>query len=125
MPDGLSVTKDDVIRDLRGIHAAANGFDAPDASSSQLLSILQQVPGFFCFLRCPDDVIALANDAFRQLTGGKDIANRALEEVPLAGWPGFKECLTQARAGIAPSGPLRVTVQSRADPESTFGESGN
>jgi PAS domain S-box-containing protein len=118
MPDGLSVTKDDVIRDLRGTHAAANGFDAPDASSSQLLSILQQVPGFFCFLRCPDDVIALANDAFRQLTGGRDIANRALEEVPLAGWPGFKECLTQARAGIAPSGPLRVTIQSRADPES-------
>jgi PAS domain S-box-containing protein len=122
MPESLSVTKDDVIRDLRGAHAAAKGFDAPDASSTQLLSILQQGPGFFCFLRGPGDVVALTNNAFRQLTRGQDIADCVLDETPLAHWPGFREHLDQARAGLALSGPLRVSLLSQADPGSVAEE---
>jgi PAS domain S-box-containing protein len=122
MPDSLSVAEDNVIRDLRGTQAAAKGFDAPDASSAQLLSVLRQVPGFFCFLRCPDDVVTLTNDAFRQLTGGRAITDLALDETPLARWPGFQERLDQARSGTAPSGPLRVAIHSQADPKSTVEE---
>jgi PAS domain S-box-containing protein len=122
MPDSLSVTRDGFIRDLHSTPAAARSFDAPDASSTQLLSILQQAPGFFCFLRCPDDVVALTNNAFLQLTGGKDIADHALGETPLARWPGFKERLDQARAGTAASDPLRVTIPCQPNPESTAEE---
>ncbi|MFL5024402.1 MAG: hypothetical protein ACJ8DW_19380, partial [Microvirga sp.] len=122
MPDSLSVAEDNVIRDLRGTQAAAKGFDAPDASSAQLLSVLRQVPGYFCFLRCPDDVVALTNDAFRQLTGGRAITDLALDETPLARWPGFQLRLDQARSGTAPSGPLRVAIHSQADPKSTVEE---
>lgn len=118
MPDSLSVTRDGVVRDLRSPPAAARGFAATDASSAQLLCILQQVPGYFCFLRCPDDVVTLTNVAFRQLTEGEDIADHALNETPLTRWPGFKERLDQARSGTAPTGPLQVSILFEAATES-------
>jgi PAS domain S-box-containing protein len=110
MPDSLSVTNDNVIPDLRSPHAEAKGVGTPDVSGVQLLSILRHAPGFFCFLHSSDDVVALANDAFGQLTGGRDITGSALDETPLGLWPGFKDRLHQARAGITPPSPLRVTV---------------
>ncbi len=117
MPDSVSVMGDGVVRDLRGTAAAVRGIAAPDPSSAQLLSILRQAPGFFCFLRCPDDVIALTNTAFRQLAGGEDIAERALDETPLARWPGFRERLDQARFGTASPTPLRVGVPCETEAE--------
>ncbi|WP_160310438.1 hybrid sensor histidine kinase/response regulator [Microvirga vignae] len=41
-----------------------------------------------------------------------------MDETPLAHWPGFKERLHQARAGISPPSPLRVLVHVSAGPES-------
>ncbi len=115
MPESLSVTKDDVIRDLRGAHSAAKDCGESDVAASEFLPILQQGPGFFCFLRHPDDIITLTNNAFRQLVGGRDIADCPLDATPLIRWPGFKERLDQARAGLTLPDPLRVAIFSQTD----------
>jgi len=120
MPDNLSVTRDGIIRDLGSIPAAARSFSGPDVSGTQLLAILCQAPGFFCFIRCPDEVVTLTNTAFRQLTGGEDIAGRALGETPPARWPSFRERLDRARSDTGPSVPLRVGIPCGTGGEDRF-----
>jgi PAS domain S-box-containing protein len=68
--------------------------EGPDEERVRLLGLFQQAPGFLCFLRGPELVFELANPAYYQLVGHRDILGRpAREALPEVVGQGFFELL--------------------------------
>ncbi|HEY0136034.1 MAG TPA: ATP-binding protein, partial [Nannocystis sp.] len=88
------------LRRLAGLLAAATGHavrhrsdehrDGAEDERRHLLGLFQQAPGFVCFLRGPELVFELANAAYYQLVGHRDILGKpvraALPEVEGQGY---------------------------------------
>ncbi len=51
-----------------------------ETEQRRLLDLLQQAPGFMCFLRGPDLIFDLANAAYLQLVGHRDILGKSVRE---------------------------------------------
>ncbi|MES2638749.1 MAG: ATP-binding protein [Myxococcota bacterium] len=67
-----------------------------EAERRHLLELLHQAPGFVCYLHGPDMVFELANPAYYQLVGHRDIIGRPVREaLPELEGQGFFELLDQ------------------------------
>jgi PAS domain S-box-containing protein len=65
-----------------------------DAERRYLRRLFEQAPGFICSLRGPDHVFELANDAYSQLIGHRDIIGKAVREaLPELAGQGWLELL--------------------------------
>jgi len=72
---------------LSSCHSASPGSNGPDGQSilrverDWLYGLFQQAPGFVCILRGPQHIYELANDAYYQLIGHRQILGHPLFEV--------------------------------------------
>jgi PAS domain S-box-containing protein len=72
---------------------------AAEAAEARLASVFRQAPAFICVLRGPDHFVEMANDAYYQLVGFRDLVGRPLEEaLPEAREQGFLRILDHVRA---------------------------
>ena len=72
----------------------AEGSDS--AERRRLIALFEQSPGFLCFLREPERVVELANDAFHQIVGHRPVIGRSLREtMPELGEQGFFSLMDQ------------------------------
>jgi PAS domain S-box-containing protein len=67
-----------------------------DAERRHLRRLFEQAPSFMCFLRGPEHVFELSNEAYDQLTGHRPIIGKTLREaMPELAGQGFFELLDQ------------------------------
>ncbi len=104
------------LRDVQGIL---------DVERRRLQQLFQQAPGFICVLDGPQHVFELANDAYYQLVGHRDIIGRAVAEVlPEVVTQGYMEKLDRVyRTGevfIGRAMPLEVQCVAGAKPEQKY-----
>jgi two-component sensor histidine kinase len=88
------------------------------AERERLRRLFQQAPGFMCVLRGPDHCVDLANDAYLQLIGRRDIVGKPLfEAMPELVGQGFAELLDKVRRTAEPfvGHGMRVMVQRTTD----------
>ncbi len=95
------------------------------AERDRMRELFQQSPSFMCILRGPDHVFELANDAYMQLVGHRDLLEmRVRDALPELSGQGFFELLDQVyRSGEAFIGrSLPVSLQRTAgeQPEERF-----
>jgi diguanylate cyclase (GGDEF)-like protein len=93
-----------------------------DVERRRLQQLFQQAPGFICVLEGPQHVFELANDAYYQLVGHRDIIGRAVAEVlPEVVTQGYMEKLDRVyRTGevfIGRAMPLEVQCVAGAKRE--------
>ncbi|MCQ4308013.1 PAS domain-containing protein [Pseudomonas stutzeri] len=92
---------------------------------NQLRQLFAQAPGFVCFLRGPEHVYELVNEAYQQLTGNRQlIGKRVNDGLPELAEQGFIDLLDQVyRTGEPYRGAgLRTLLQRRsgAEPEEVY-----
>lgn len=76
--------------------ASRNGGPEWFAGQSHILRLFKQAPGFVCFLRGPQHVFELANDACHQLLGREALIGKpVLEALPELAGQGFAQLLDQ------------------------------
>ena len=79
-----------------------------------LRNMFEQAPAFICFLRGPDHVFEIANAAYRQLVGHRNIIGKPLiEALPEIGNQGYVELLDRVRTTKEPfiGNAMRVMLQ--------------
>jgi two-component system, cell cycle sensor histidine kinase and response regulator CckA len=85
---------------------------------NRLAAMFQQAPAFIAVLRGPDHVFELANDAYHQLVGFRDLLGRPLAEaVPELVEQGFADLLDRVRESGEPFVGRQMPVQLRRMPE--------
>ena len=83
------------------------------------LELLQQAPGFLCFLRGPRLTFELANAAYLQLIGHRDVLGRPVREaLPEVEGQGFFELLDQVYATGEPYVGNAMPVMLQREPRS-------
>lgn len=92
---------------------------ALDGKLRELRELFGQAPGFMCFLRGPDHVFDIANAAFYQVVGHRDIIGKPLREaIPeLANQGSFLDPLNEVTAAGQPYVGRGVRVQLRRTPQ--------
>jgi PAS domain S-box-containing protein len=88
----------------------------------RLRTLFQQAPGVIAVLRGPDHVFELANDAYQQLVGARDLIGRPVSAaLPEVAGQGFVELLDQVYSTGEPfigrAVPVRLKRQRGADPQ--------
>ena len=96
-----------------------------DVERRQLREIFEQAPGFMCFLRGPELVFEIANAAYHQLVGHREIIGRPIREaLPELGGQGFLELLEHVFISGEPyaGSGAKVLLQRTPDaaPEEAF-----
>ncbi|WP_081974701.1 PAS domain-containing sensor histidine kinase [Novilysobacter arseniciresistens] len=77
-----------------------------------MTDLFEQAPGFIAVLRGPDHVFELANDAYEQLVGRRDLIGRGVREaLPELSGQGFFELLDQVRSTGRPFVGRSVPVE--------------
>ena len=96
MPAGRGVLGTDVLRRAEAVqHANRELAEA----GNRLRNLVMQAPGFICVLRGPSHVFELANNAYLQLIGHRDVVGRALRDVlPELAGQGYFELLDNVLA---------------------------
>ena len=95
------------LRDEMGIVQRAQAVQARNhglaAESDRMRSLFEQAPGFVAILRGPDHIFQLANQAYRQLVGMRELNGRTVAEaMPEVVDQGFVNLLTQVyNSGVA------------------------
>jgi len=94
------------------VRAMASTQAEREAERLHLLGLFQQAPGFLCFLRGPELVMELANDAYMELVGGdRDIIGKPLRDaLPEIRGQGFFELLERVHATGEPFVGRRMGV---------------
>ncbi|MCQ4288154.1 PAS domain-containing protein [Pseudomonas stutzeri] len=92
---------------------------------NQLRQLFAQVPGFVCFLRGPEHVYEMVNEAYQQVTGNRHlIGKRVTDGVPELAEQGFIDLLDQVyRTGEPYRGTgMRALLQRRpgVEPEEVY-----
>ena len=68
--------------------------DKLQISNTFFQNLFEQAPGFICVLKGPEHVFDLANDAYRKLVGGRELAGKTVREaLPDIAGQGFYELL--------------------------------
>jgi PAS domain S-box-containing protein len=96
-----------------------------DVERRHLRELFEQAPGFICFLRGPEHVFEIANAAYLQLVGHRDIVGKPVREaLPEVAGQGFYELLDDVFAtGRTFTGSgMRVVLHREpgAEPEEAF-----
>ena len=95
-------------------------------AKSHLQRLFEQAPGFICVLQGEDHVFELANQAYRNMFGGRELVGQALRDVlPEVEGQGFIELLNNVyktgRAYVGRGVPLQLrTSPDPDDPDSTL-----
>jgi PAS domain S-box-containing protein len=88
-----------------------------DAERRRLRALFDQAPGFMCILRGPDFVFELANGAYIQLVGGRDVVGKTLADaLPEVIDQGFKQLLDRVRESGKPFRGTAVPVVLAREP---------
>ncbi len=92
---------------------------------NQLRQLFEQAPGFVCFLRGPEHVYEMVNEAYQQVTGNRHlIGKRVTDGVPELAEQGFTDLLDQVyRTGEPYRGTgMQALLQRRpgAEPEEVY-----
>jgi len=86
-------------------------------SNAFFQSLFEQAPGFICVLKGPDHVFELANNAYRNLTGNRELIGRSVREaLPDADGQGFFELLDQVYQVGSPVVGQSVQLELREGP---------
>ncbi len=103
---------------LAEAHAALKLAQELQGAKSHLQRLFEQAPGFICVLQGRDHVFELANQAYRNMFGGRELVGQALREIlPEVEGQGFIELLNNVyRTGQAYVG-RGVPLQLRASPD--------
>ena len=91
-----------------------------EAEQRHLRQLFEQAPGFMAFLRGPEHVFELANNAYYQVVGRRDIIGKPVREaLPDIEGQGFFELLDSVYTSGQPfvGRALRVRVERRPDAE--------
>jgi PAS domain S-box-containing protein len=90
---------------------------AAEAAEARLASVFRQAPAFICVLRGPDHFVEMANDAFYQLVGFRDLVGRPLlEALPEAREQGFLEVLDRVLETREPFVGTEVPITVQPSP---------
>ncbi len=104
-------------RALADARAALQLANELKADKNHLERLFEQAPGFICVLRGPDHVFELANTAYRNLVGGRDVAGKALATVlPEAVSQGFVDLLDDVYRSGQPFLGRAVPISLLNDP---------
>lgn len=88
-----------------------------EAERDRLQRLFEQAPGFMTFLRGPDHVFEMANDAYYQVVGNRDILGKPVREaLPEVESQGFPELLDQVYESGEPFVGREVEVQLEREP---------
>ena len=98
---------------------------ALEVERSRLEYVFEKAPAFLAVLRGPEHVFALANDAYYQLVGQRELIGKALRQaIPEVVEQGFEKLLDQVLAtGVPYIGrevPVRIARAPGADSEERF-----
>ena len=91
-------------------------------SAERLHQMFEQAPGFMCMLRGPDHVFELANAAYTQFVGNRELLGKSVREaIPEVAGQGYLELLDDVyRAGRTFSGrSMRLVLQRDPDAPAT------
>lgn len=96
-----------------------------ESAEARLANVFRQAPAFICVLRGPEHVFEMANDAYQQLVGFRDVVGRPLREaVPEAEEQGFTEILDRVLESgetfVGTELPIRLQRSPDAPPEERF-----
>ena len=93
------------------------------AEASRLRTLFDQAPGFMAVLRGPDHVFEIANAAYLQLVGRRDIVGRSVADaLPEIAGQGFIELLDEVRDTAKPFVGHGVTARLRRAPDAPLEE---
>jgi signal transduction histidine kinase/CheY-like chemotaxis protein len=109
-------------RALADAHAALKLANELQGDKMHLQRLFEQAPGFICVLRGPDHVYELANAAYRQLIGGRELIGLPLRAVlPEVERQGFGELLDNVyrtgRPYIGRAAPVELHNDPAQGPE--------
>ncbi len=97
---------------LRRAEQVQQAFHARDDEIRHLRGLFEQAPGFMCFLRGPDHVYELANAAYYQVVGHRELIGKPIREaLPELAAQGFFELLEDVRRTGRPYVGRGVEVQ--------------
>jgi PAS domain S-box-containing protein len=110
---------------LRRAQAAEKEKGRLEAERRRLEELFQQAPGFIAVLSGPDHVFELANAAYGQLVGGRQVVGRPVAEaLPEVVAQGFVELLNRVVKTGEPfhgrRAPVRLQRRPGAEPEEVF-----
>jgi PAS domain S-box-containing protein len=94
-----------------------------DAERGHLIELFEQAPGFACFLRGPSLVFELANDAYYQLVGHREVIGKPLREaIPEIEGQGYFELIEQVFASGEPFAGREVKMLLQREPGAPLSE---
>jgi len=94
-----------------------------DAEYERLRQLFQQAPGVIAVLRGPEHTFEIANDAYLQLVGHRQILGRTVREaLPEVAAQGFFELLDRVYASGKPYVGHEISIRLRRRPEETLEE---
>jgi len=96
----------------------AEAIDAANAERERLATMFQQAPGFMAVLRQPGHIFELANAAYSQLIGHRDVIGLPIDQaLPEIAGQGFAELLDQVARTGEPYIGRAVPVSLRRSPD--------
>jgi PAS domain S-box-containing protein len=115
------------LRDEMGLVQRAQALQARNRDladeSEQLRNLLEKAPGFVAVLSGPDHLFLMANEAYRSLVGGRDLAGKSVAEaLPEVVEQGFVDLLTQVRDTATRHVARREKVVLQNEPSSGSAE---
>lgn len=94
-----------------------------DAERRQLRQLFEQAPGFMAVVRGPDHVFQIANEAYYQVVGRRDVISKPLgEALPEVEGQGFLELLDQVYTSGEPFIGRGMSVRLRRDDDESLSE---
>jgi signal transduction histidine kinase/DNA-binding response OmpR family regulator len=120
--DELERMVEERTRALADAHAALKLANELQGDKTHLQRLFEQAPGFICVLRGPDHVYELANAAYRQLIGGRELIGLPLRAVlPEVERQGFGDLLDNVyrtgRPYIGRAAPVELHNDPAQGPE--------
>lgn len=114
------------LRELRILSqwiAAATADSVSCAGAEPQLGLFQQAPGFVCFLRGPELRFELANAAYVQLVGHREILGKSLREaLPELAGQGYFELMERVYASGEPFVGRGMRVQLQREPDAPLSD---
>jgi signal transduction histidine kinase/DNA-binding response OmpR family regulator/PAS domain-containing protein len=108
-------------RALAEVQSALKLAQELQGAKAHLQRLFEQAPGFICVLQGPAHVFELANEAYRNLIGGRELIGRAVRDaVPEAEGQGFFELLDNVYVSGKPFVGRSMQVQLRKSPDGSL-----